>query len=238
MPPSYARIHLTRSVAFDLFILRSSLVLDILSHSLVAFHLSPSPLIFTAITSISSLAAGSTPALHSLAICILQRFREGSSEIGALFGGLSMLTALGQILGVSSSSAPGLCSSNSSVLTTLCHILDLQPLIFGTVYSTTVAGFPEAIFALAAALVLMAFGTTFFVRTEPPLVWKGKAPAVARRQVLMPERERGRSRTIKHIGDRLRKPPSASASAPSDVGTGASASMASSSRTGPGDEVV
>ena len=86
--------------------------------------------------------------------------------------------------------------------------------------------------------MLLAFGTTFFVRTEPPLVWKGKAPAVPRRQALMPERERGRSRTIKHIGDRLRKPPSTSGSVPSDVGTGASASMASSSRTGPGDEAV
>ena len=41
------------------------------------------------------------PALQSLAICILQRSRQGSPEIGALFGGLSMLTALGQILGVS-----------------------------------------------------------------------------------------------------------------------------------------
>jgi hypothetical protein len=103
LPPSFARLLLTRSVAFDLIILRGSLVLDILSHSLVAFHLSSSPLIFAGITAISSLAAGSTPALQSLAICILQRFQQGSPDIGALFGGLSMLTALGQILGVSSS---------------------------------------------------------------------------------------------------------------------------------------
>jgi hypothetical protein len=117
--------------------------------------------------------------------------------------------------------------------------LDLQPLVFGVVYSTTVARFPEAVFALAAAFVLMALGTTFLVRTEPPHVWKGKAPAaVARSRVLMPERERGRSRTIKHIGDRLRKPPRAGVPAPDNVSAGASASTASSSRVGPGDEAV
>jgi hypothetical protein len=96
-------VHLGRSVTFDLGVVRSSVFLDILSHSLVALHVSSSPLIFTAATSISALAAGSTPALQSLAICILQRPRQGSPEIGALFGGLNMLTALGDILGVSSS---------------------------------------------------------------------------------------------------------------------------------------
>ncbi len=50
--------------------------------------------------------------------------------------------------------------------------------MFGVVYSTTVARFPEAVFALAAALVLVAFGTTFFIRTETPHVRKGKAPVV------------------------------------------------------------
>ena len=105
--------------------------------------------------------------------------------------------------------------------------------MFGVVYSTTVARFPEAVFALAAALVLVALCTTFFVRNEPPQVWKGKAPAAAaRRRLLMPERERGRSRTVKHIGDQLRKPTS------NNVGAGASTSTASSSRAGPSGEAV
>lgn len=212
--------------------MRGSLLLDILSHSLVALHLSSSSLVFAGITSLSALAAGSTPALHSLAISILQRSRQGSPEIGALFGGLSMLTAVGQILSVSSSSTP-LAQFLQFVLIVLCSHLDLQPLTFGVVYSTTVARFPEAVFALAAALVLVALGMTFLVRTEPPHVWKGKAPAaVARRRVLIPERERGRSRTVKHIGDRLRKPALNNASA------GAGVSTASSSRAGPGDEAV
>jgi len=211
-PSSLARAHLARSITSDLAVVRGSVFLDIVSHSLVALHVSSSPFIFTGVTSISALAAGSTPALQSLAICILQRSRQGSPEIGALFGGLSMLTALGQILG---------------------------PVLFGIVYSTTVARFPEAVFALAAALVLVAFGTTYFIRTELPHVRKGKAPAaVPRRPVLIPERERGRSRTVKHIGDRLRKPPLANTPTPNNVSVGPSASTTSSSRVCLGDEAV
>ena len=89
-----------------------SLFLDILSHSLVALHLSSAPLTFTGITNISALAAGGSPALHSLAICILQHSRQVTPEIGALFEGLSMLTALGQILGVSSYFTPPLSFPN------------------------------------------------------------------------------------------------------------------------------
>ena len=177
------------------------------------------------------------PALQSLAICILQRSRQGSHspEIGALFGGLSMLTALGQILGVSPSfiTHPLICSDSPM------PCLNLQPLMFGIVYSTTVARFPEAVFAIAAALVLVAFGTTFFIRTAPPQARKGKTPAIVpRRPVLIPERERGRSRTVKHIGDRLRKPPLANTAPPNNMGVGPSASTASSSRVDLGAEAV
>jgi hypothetical protein len=55
----------------------------------------------------------------------------------------------------------------------------------------------------------------------------------------MPERERGRSRAVKHIGDRLRKPPRASGPAPDHLSAREQvASTASSSRAGPGDEAV
>ena len=55
--------------------------------------------------------------------------------------------------------------------------------------------------------MLVAFTATFFVRPEPQRVKKGKAPVVVttgRRRVLVPEFERGRSRVVKHIGDRGR----------------------------------
>jgi hypothetical protein len=160
LPSSLARAHLARSITTDLGVVRGSL-LDIVSHSLVALHVSSSPLVFTGITSISALAAGSTPALQSLAICLLQRSQKGSPETGALFGGLSMLTALGQILGVRNpiSLLSKICFDDSSCA--LCLFFEnLQPVMFGIVYSTTVACFPEAVFALAAALVLVAFGST------------------------------------------------------------------------------
>jgi hypothetical protein len=111
--------------------------------------------------------------------------------------------------------------------------------MFGLVYSTTVARYPEAMFALAAALVLVALGATFLVRTEPPRVLKGKATAVsARRRILVAERERGRSRAVKHIGDRVRKPPRPSAPAPNHLSAEASNGTASSSRARLDDEAV
>jgi len=125
------------------------------------------------------------------------------------------------------------------MLTALGSIL--APLIFGTVYSTTVLRYPEAVFGLAAALVLVALGATFLIRAETRRNVKGKAPAVvARRRILVAERERGRSREIKHIGDRFRKPQRKSARASSDVGTGSSkaATCSCSTRTVQGDDVV
>ncbi|KAI0259888.1 major facilitator superfamily domain-containing protein [Gloeopeniophorella convolvens] len=209
-PSSPPPAMLARSISFDLLVARGSFILDIISHSLVAMHLSSSALAFTGATSLASLSSGALPAIHSLAICILQRSRQGSTELGALFGGLSMLTALGQTI--------------------------LGPLMFGIVYSNTVARFPEAIFALAGALVFIALLATFLVRAEPPRGRKGKAPAsaVPYRREPLPERERGRSRIVKHVGDRARIAPPISAStsessaSTSDAsGSGAGSSSAS-----------
>lgn len=181
LPSDTAPTHLARSITFDLYVARGSLLLDMLSDCLVALHLSPSPFVFAGVTSISALASGATPALHSLALCILQRSSQGNPDIGALFSGMSTLAALGQAI--------------------------LAPLLFGFVYSSTVARFPQAVFALAAGLVLVAFSATFFVRPEPEHAKKGKAPVVvakARRRVVVADFERGRSRVVKHIGDRGR----------------------------------
>jgi len=107
------------------------------------------------------------------------------------------------------------------MLTALGSIL--APLIFGTVYSTTVLRYPEAVFGLAAMLVLVALGATFLIRAEMRRNLKGKGPAVAaRRRILVAERGRGRSQEIKHIGDRFREPQRKSAHALNDVGTGTS----------------
>jgi hypothetical protein len=103
-PPSLSLAHLAQTIVFDLCVVQGSLLLDITSHTLAAIHLSSSPLIFTMVTSISAFATGASTALQSLTICILQRSQPpGSPDTGALFGGLSMLTALRHILAVSPS---------------------------------------------------------------------------------------------------------------------------------------
>jgi len=237
IPSNTAPTHLARSIAFDLYVARGSLLLDMISHTLVALHLSSSSLVFAGITSISALASGTTPALQSLAISILQRSSQGNPEIGALFSGLSTLTALGQAIVAVSPTLLHLCR----VLTATCSRCGLQPLIFGFVYSGTVARFPEAVFALAAALVFMAFVATFFVRPEPRRIRKGKAPvavAAGRRRVLVADFERGRSRVVKHIGDRVRTQARLHVPARDDISTWDSETTASCSCPGPSDDVV
>jgi len=186
-----------------------------ISDALVALHLSPSPFVFAGLTSISALASGTTPALHSLALCILQRSSQGTPDIGALFSGMSTLAALGQAI--------------------------LAPLLFGFVYSSTVARFPQAVFALAVALVLVAFTATFFVRPEHQLTKKGKAPVVVatgRRRVPVGDFERGRSRVIKHIGDRVRAQTRLHVPARDDYSVEDSETSPSCSCPGPSDDAV
>jgi hypothetical protein len=119
----------------------------------------------------------------------------------------------------------------------------IQPLLFGFVYSSTVARFPQAVFALAAALVLVALVATFFIRPEPQRVRKGKAPvavavAAGRRRVLVSEFERGRSRVVKHIGDRVRKQARLHVPARDDTSAEGSETTASCSCPGLSDDVV
>ena len=114
-------------------------------------------------------------------------------------------------------------------------------MIFGFVYSSTVARFPQAVFALAAALVLVAFVATFFIRPEPQRVRKGKAPVVVaagRRRVLVTDFERGRSRVVKHIGDRVRKQARLHVPARDGTSTGPSETTASCSCPGMSDDAV
>ena len=87
----------------------------------------------------------------------------------------------------------------------------------------------------------MALGATFLIRAEARRNVKGKAPAVAaRRRILVAGRERGRSREIKHIGDRFRKPQWKPVHASNDAGTGTSeaATCSCSTRAVRGDDVV
>ncbi|KAI0297311.1 hypothetical protein B0F90DRAFT_1819482 [Multifurca ochricompacta] len=133
-PSSPTSGDLARSVTFDRSIARGSLLIDIVSHTPVALHISSSPLVFSGVTSISALASGVILTLQNLrlehALCInFLRLRS-------------------------------------------------QLLLFGFVYSSILARFPEAVSVLAAVLVFIALSVTFVIRSEPPRGWMGKAPVV------------------------------------------------------------
>ncbi|THH21256.1 hypothetical protein EW146_g240 [Bondarzewia mesenterica] len=180
--PTTDAASLHHSISFDLAIMRFSLVLDVLSHTLVSLPLTANSVTFSGFTVISSFASGMLPAGQSLAICIMQRNGLGEDGLGALFGAISALQAAGQMI--------------------------LGPLLFGMVYSSTVAQFPQAIFILAGALTFISLSMLFLIRADPatPLrlsaAAKGKAkvkPKPKRRSDV--DRERGRSRSVKHVGD-------------------------------------
>lgn len=114
---------MAQEIQFDLFITRCSITIDILSHTLVTlspmptykiheldFSTStrqskePSQALFVLATSLASLGSGAVPAIHSLALCILQARAldagetDGGAEAGSLFGALAVLQAVGQMI--------------------------------------------------------------------------------------------------------------------------------------------
>lgn len=96
--PKPTAAHLAKEMRFDLLVIRASLAIDLVSHGLVALSSSSLPqAYFVAFTALSSIGAGLVPATNSLALCAMQaRGEEGA--VGRLFGALSMLQAVGQMM--------------------------------------------------------------------------------------------------------------------------------------------
>ncbi|KAG9016474.1 hypothetical protein FRB93_010723 [Tulasnella sp. JGI-2019a] len=88
-------------------------------------------------SALSSLGGGAPPAIQSLSLCLLPNPRE---DAGKMFGAMSMMQ-----------------SASSAIA---------SPLLFGLVYSTTVDGFPAAIYVLSAALALNALVSLLLVRLK------------------------------------------------------------------------
>lgn len=179
---------------FDLFLARFSYLIEIVSQILMVLLPSPtsgtlrlfgqdagspySQSLFIVASSLHGLGAGSTPALQSLALCIIQsqslaNANAGGSStqdvgIGELFGAISVLAAIGQMI--------------------------LGPLLFGVVYSSTVAAFPKAIFTLAAGLLLASLVLIYMIRPDAGDI-KGKRKRVR----ALAEERRGRSRVSKDL---------------------------------------
>ncbi|KAI0683398.1 major facilitator superfamily domain-containing protein [Cytidiella melzeri] len=174
---------LMNEMKFDVLLLRCSLFLDVLSHTLVS--LCPpdaGQALFVGFTALSSLGSGFHPGVNSVALCILQMRARTSGQnssggddggVGRLFGALAALQAVGQMI--------------------------LGPLIFGMIYSSTVATFPKAIFVTAAGTLLVALVLIFFLRPDASL-------RVKRRVRRDDDSERGRSRISKDLG-RKSSPP-------------------------------
>lgn len=135
--PKPTRAQLGQEIKFDLRLARCSLMMDMISHSLVTILPSPSlglnrmqnldqsddfkksQAMFVGASSLSGLGSGALPAIHSVALCMMQvraldakaaAAEDGQQEVdskdeegtGALFGALAVLQAVGQtILGVS-----------------------------------------------------------------------------------------------------------------------------------------
>ena len=130
--PKPTRAQLGQEIKFDLRLARCSLVMEMISHTLVAVLPSPSlglnrvqnledsndfkrsQAMFVVASSLTGLGSGAVPAIHSLALCMMQvrglDAKAGQQEVdskdeegtGALFGALAVLQAVGQmILGVS-----------------------------------------------------------------------------------------------------------------------------------------
>lgn len=97
-------ITLAKEMRFDISLIRGSLLIDLFSHSVVAFAATDAgpaagQALFVGATSMNAFGAGLVPAVNSLALCILQS--RGETDTGKLFGAFSVLQAVGQmILGV------------------------------------------------------------------------------------------------------------------------------------------
>ncbi|KAI0346310.1 MFS general substrate transporter [Trametopsis cervina] len=170
--------HLVKEMKFDVLLLRCSFFIDFLSHTLVA--LSPpdaSQALFVAFTGLNSLGAGVQPAVSSVALCIIRMQQQASGQsngeddggAGTLFGAFASLQSVGQMI--------------------------LGPLIFGMIYSSTVATFPKAIFVMAAGILLTALVLLCLLRPDVSLRVKQQ-----RRSREDEELERGRSRISKDLG--------------------------------------
>ncbi|KAG2149085.1 major facilitator superfamily domain-containing protein [Suillus bovinus] len=158
--PKPTKSHLFNEMRFDLRVVRWSMFVDFLSHALVVIVPLPSrgasdawwsQFMFVGATSLSCMGAGVMPAMQSLALCTLQGRALATKEVavrtgeaqehddvelepGKLFGALAVLQAIGQTI--------------------------LGPMLFGVIYSSTVASFPKAIFAMASGLVLLSIAFT------------------------------------------------------------------------------
>ncbi len=195
---------LANEMRFDIALIRGSLLIDLFSHSIVALS-SPEggpasgQALFVGATGLNSFGAGLIPAVNSLALSIMHS--RGVTDTGKMFGAFSVLQATGQMI-VGVRPAPSLPLSAQILM-----LLSLQPVLFGIIYSSTVATFPKTIFAFAASMIFVALLILLLLRPDAMLKSsrKGKRvgaePGALEAHLDIPVR--GRSRKSKDIRQSL-----------------------------------
>lgn len=239
------RLQLGKSIRFDIRLARVSIFIDLVSNILIAVTPSPafhaeslkyyfnsratpagtagqtthqqSQAMFVAASSLSAFGGGLVPAVHSLALCIVQA-RALEPDFGITGYGVRDVDGIvepfshdhdldvevGQVQGygtmsqgsrASSVAGSSLFGPRDRALSTSTHAtgttltapanpppvdsgtlfgafavlqalgqMILGPMLFGLVYSTTVARYPKAVFILSSALLLGSFGALLAVR--------------------------------------------------------------------------
>ncbi|KAJ7170723.1 hypothetical protein C8R43DRAFT_980730 [Mycena crocata] len=200
--PKPTKSHIAQEIKFDLGLSRLSLCIDIVANLAVVFSPAPaykthlqtmrapdssspksefqnSQALFIVASWMQCMGAGVVPAMQSLALCIVQARAllagDASQDAGTgtLFGALAVLQAGGQMV--------------------------LGPLLFGLVYSGTVATFPKTVFVTAIAILFAALTAIMLVQSPLSEV-KAKSGVRRRRRVnSLEEEQRGRSRVSKDL---------------------------------------
>ncbi|KAF9485211.1 MFS general substrate transporter [Pholiota conissans] len=213
--PKATRAQLGHEIGFDLVLTRCSLLIDVISHSLVAILPAPintadvrakfmalatpgdsafnsSQAMFVVASSLNGMGSGAVPAIQSLALCIMQVRALNARSVGAN----------GQPSGASEEAheeeGTGALFGALAVLQAVGQMI-LGPLLFGLIYSGTVGTFPKAVFVVAAGIMVFALTMMMFVRNPVHMPSSSRSPGKQRRRRENGDVERGRSRVSKDL---------------------------------------
>ena len=140
---------LSTTLRIDLFIARASLAIIVTGY--VANAIAPQPALFMLSAAMDCLGSGLAPTMQS-AVLELYR-RSGGTEIGKLLGALSVMEVIGYVF------IACILIHIAEWICIVCRGQVVGTPIFGSLYTSTVASFPQAIFVLSA----VTFGLTIFV---------------------------------------------------------------------------
>ncbi|GJJ12593.1 hypothetical protein Clacol_006836 [Clathrus columnatus] len=120
------------TASFDYKLTFFAIFMEVITY--LSMSLSRTPLQYTVASMMGGMAGGFTPAIKSVAMSLYEQGPHGGAEVGRLFGALGIVEAL----------------SGSA----------LAPIIMGAVFVKTVGTFPQAIYLVALAAVVV--GAMFF----------------------------------------------------------------------------